>query len=216
MKLLFLPLFPLLVSFPLLPYFHKKDYSGLSVITKGTGVRTDICMRSKLPSLESVRREFRTPLPLFVFLAILVGLCLINMLPGWNIITMRFHHHPHPSMLIAEIKTKTDIYQSCNTIFWNLERNYFHIHHTLGKVPPFFPFIYFPVSLVFISVSLIRWLNPYLAGIMIIALPHTLINSTMFCSASAYNIYVLKIISDCINNSLICKSWVLNGGFFLS
>lgn len=156
MKLLFLP-----VSSPsFLPssssIFSQEGLLKAECNHKGDWVRTDICMRSKLPSsLESVRREFRTLSPLLVLLAILVGLCLINMLPGWNIITTHFHHHPPPNMLIVEIKTKTDIYQSCNTIFWNLERNYFHIHHTLGKVPPFFPsfvFLYHLSS--FLSLSL--------------------------------------------------------------
>ena len=63
MKLLLLPLFPLLVSLPLaLPYYHMKDYTGLSVIPRGYRVGRDICMPSKLPSsLERVRKELRTP-----------------------------------------------------------------------------------------------------------------------------------------------------------
>lgn len=74
----------------------------------------------------------------------------------------------------------------------------------LAEFPSFFPFVYFGVSLVFIPVSLIRWLNFYLARIMVLALPRNLINSTMFYSASAYNICV-KIINYCINKSLNCK-----------
>ena len=86
---------------------HKRDWSkNRHLYAKQATIITGEC-----------KREFRTPPPLFVLLAILVGLCLINMLPEWNIITTHFHHHPPPSMLIAEIKTQTDIYQSCNTIF---------------------------------------------------------------------------------------------------
>lgn len=50
----------------------------------------------------------------------------------------------------------------------------------LAKFLPLFPSVYFWVSLVLISVSLIRWLNPYLASAVITALPHNLINSMVF------------------------------------
>lgn len=50
----------------------------------------------------------------------------------------------------------------------------------LAKFLPLFPFIYFWVSFVLISVSLIRWLNPYLASTVITALLHNLINSMVF------------------------------------
>lgn len=157
-----------------------KDYTGRSVITRGAGVRTDICMQSKLaPPLDIVRKEFRTPPPSGL-LATVVGLCLINTLLGWSIMARSFHCHSSPSMLTAKWKPKLTFIRVVILYFEILRVTTSAFMTHVAKIPSFFPFIYLCVYLVVISVSLIRWLNPYLARTVPIALPLNFINSIHF------------------------------------
>lgn len=186
--------------------------SPKELLRVGSKVKIDMSKQGKVPSsMESIRKEFKTAPRLFSSGAL-------------------FHQHAagreHQGQAFPlPFPQQGDCWnEKPKLTFIRVVILYFEtsgvapstfITH-LANFPSFFPFIYFCVSLVFITVSLIRWLNPYLARAVVRTLSHNRVNSIMFCSGSAYNLYVLKIISGCINKSLICKPWALSRRFFLS
>lgn len=180
-------------------------------VHRGTRVKIDTCKQGKVPSsMESIRKEFKTPPGLFSSGAL------------FNQHAAEMDHQGQAFLL--PFPQQGDCWnEKPKLTFIRVVILYFETSRVtpstfithLANFPSFFPFIYFCVSLVFITVSLIRWLNPYLARIAVRTLSHNRVNSIMFCSDSAYNLYVLKIMSDCINKSLICKPWALSRGFFL-